>query len=299
MQIGIIGAGSIGLLYASYLYNHFSVTLYTRTIEQADEINKHGLVLQKESEQGISYVKSKPLTDWNGTEDIMIIAVKQYQLNGVVEKIKQLKIMPKNLLFLQNGMGHLKLLEMIPAENIFVGSVEHGAMKLNMNTVRHNGKGVTNVAVFKGDSAALHNLVVFLPSNFQMNEHDDFYEMLLHKLIINAIINPLTAILQVENGQLLENPYYYKVARNLFAEVAAVVNLQHAEKHFEQICHICRQTAANRSSMLRDVEANRRTEVDAILGFLLEEATKNGQNAPLIETIYDLVKGKENGWSEC
>ncbi|CRK80591.1 2-dehydropantoate 2-reductase [Neobacillus massiliamazoniensis] len=299
MQIGIIGAGAIGLLYASYLYNYFSVTIYTRTIEQADEINKHGLILQKESKQRISFVKSMPISKWNGTEDVTIIAVKQYQLNAVVDKIKQLMIVPKNLLFLQNGMGHLKLLEKIPAENIFVGSVEHGAMKVNMNTVCHNGEGVTKVAVFKGDPTALHVLATALPSDFLMNEHDDFYEMLLHKLIINAIINPLTAILQVENGQLLENPYYYKAARNLFAEVAAIVNLKHAEQHFEQICHICRQTAANRSSMLKDVEANRKTEIDAILGFLLEEATKNGKKAPLIETLYDLVKGKENGWREC
>ena len=51
MKIGIIGAGSIGLLFASYLSSAFSVTLYTRTSEQAKEINDHGLHLLKGAEQ--------------------------------------------------------------------------------------------------------------------------------------------------------------------------------------------------------------------------------------------------------
>jgi 2-dehydropantoate 2-reductase len=296
VEIGIIGAGSIGLLFAAYISKVVNVTLYTRTMEQANEINKFGIVLQKSSQQTISFVKALPFTDWHGVEDLTIITVKQYQLNPIVKKINELPINPKNLLFLQNGMGHLKLLEQLPVENIFVGSVEHGALKVNSITVSHNGEGTTNVAVFKGDSTAIQHLAALLPPEFSLFFNVDFYEMLLNKLIINAVINPLTAILQVENGDLIDNRFYFHASKKLFTEISSILNLDKPDEHFKQIVEICNKTAGNRSSMLRDLEEKRMTEVDAILGFLLEEANSKEMKAPQVESLYYLLKGKEIAW---
>ena len=50
--------------------------------------------------------------------------------------------------------------------------------------------------------------------------------------------------------------------------------------------------------MLKDVEAKRMTEVDAILGFLLSEAEKQGKKAPLVESYYYFIKGKEKNWRD-
>lgn len=293
MEIGIIGAGSIGMLFASYIGKWFKVTLYTRTKEQANEINKYGLILQKGSQQTVSIVKAVPFTDWHGKDDLTIIAVKQYQLNLIVEKINELHINLKNLLFLQNGMGHLKLFEQLPVENIFVGSVEHGALKANSFTVSHNGEGVTNIAVFRGDSSPIKQFTALVPLEFPIVFKTDFYEMLLNKLIINAVINPLTAILQVKNGELIENRYYFQGLKILFAEISSIFDLEKPEEHFEQIMNICLKTAGNCSSMLTDIEAKRKTEVDAILGFILEEAKRKGKVASKIESFYYLIKGKE------
>ncbi|MFF2445952.1 2-dehydropantoate 2-reductase [Neobacillus sp. NPDC058068] len=293
MKIGIIGAGSIGLLFAAYISRVFEVTIYTRTVEQAAEINKCGIILQKGSEQTISIVSALPITEWKGTEVLTIIAVKQYQLQSIIEKINHLSIMPENLLFLQNGMGHLKLLTNIQGKNIFVGSVEHGALKDNSYRVNHNGEGKTNVAVFNGDGLLLQQFSTRLSEEFPIAFQEDYYEMLENKLIVNAVINPLTAILEVENGELVNNPFYFNVLKNLFKEISFILNLEKQEEHLQQIITICKNTAENRSSMLKDIEANRLTEIDAILGFLLEEAARQEKRAPQLETLYYLIKGKE------
>src|SRR4051812_31246009 len=129
MRVGIIGAGSIGLLFAVYLSRVFDVTVYTRSLEQANEINLHGVILFNKAEKTVAEVKALPITDWQGSEDLTIIAVKQYHLFSIIERLNQTPKMPENLLFLQNGMGHLKLLHEIKVNNLFVGSVEHGALR--------------------------------------------------------------------------------------------------------------------------------------------------------------------------
>src|SRR4051812_38158009 len=107
MRVGVIGAGSIGLLFAAYISQVFDVTVYTRSQEQANEIDLHGIVLLNGKDRIVAKVKALPVTAWQGTEELTIIAVKQYQLLSIIERVKQTPTMPKNILFLQNGMGHL------------------------------------------------------------------------------------------------------------------------------------------------------------------------------------------------
>lgn len=298
MNIGIIGAGSMGLLFAAYLSKAFNLTLYTRTREQANEINHQGLTLQKNGTEILVNVNAVPISEWTGKEDLAIVAVKQYQLNSIISKLKNLAVKPEQLLFLQNGMGHLELLENIQAENIFLASVEHGALKLNSTTVRHNGEGAIYTAVFKGNNEKLRAFSKAAPADFSIIMKDHYDEMLLNKLIANAVINPLTAILQVQNGELIHNHYYFAALKNLFAEISSVFNLENPDIHLKNIINICNKTAINRSSMLKDLEAKRVTEVDAILGFVLDRATKQGKKAPLLESYYSMVKGKESDWGE-
>ncbi|MGG1678819.1 2-dehydropantoate 2-reductase [Neobacillus sp. NRS-1170] len=299
MKIGIIGAGSIGLLFAASLNKSFEVKIYTRTPEQAFEINKFGIEVQKGFERKVSFVPAFPIDEWSGLEDFTIITVKQYQLPELILKVNQLPETPKNLLFLQNGMGHLKLLDQVRAHNIFVGSIEHGALRENSHTVTHNGDGVTNVAVYNGNSEPLGLLIETAPEDFPLVMKRNYHDMLLKKLIVNVVVNPLTAILRVKNGELIQNHFFYMTMKNLLTEVTSILNIEKQEPYFEQIINICKNTANNRSSMLKDIEAGRPTEIDAILGYLLEEAKRQNKTAPQVEILYYLIKGKELKKGEC
>lgn len=299
MKIGIIGAGSIGLLFAAYLSKAFPITLYTRTSVQAEEINQNGIYLQKGTEIQKISVRALPISEWEGEEELTIIAVKQYQLPSLMNKLHNLDSVPQNLLFLQNGMSHLKLLEVIFDANIFVGSVEHGASKVNTYTVRHNGEGAINLALFKGDSLRIKEFTeVSAAINFPITIKENYYKMLVNKLVVNAVINPLTAILHVQNGELIKNPYYFAAVKKLFREISYVLNLEDPIRKFRDMVRICIKTAGNRSSMLKDIEAGRKTEIEAILGFLLDEAAKQQKKAIIIESYYHLIKGKEKGQGE-
>jgi 2-dehydropantoate 2-reductase len=293
MKIAIIGGGSIGLLFSYYLSSTYEVHLYTRTQRQADLINEEGIHIYKTGIKNTTRnVNANHIDNWRGNEDLTIITVKQYQLANLIPLLKERG--SGSFMFLQNGFGHIKLLSELTHVPIFIGSVEHGAARSDYNTVYCNGAGITRAAVFNGNSELLGELSASLASVFPVVIEQDYHEMLIKKLVVNSVINPLTAILKVKNGELVHNPFYRGIFTALFEECATVLDLHNKEEYFQNLVAVCEKTAENQSSMYKDLENGRKTEIDAILGYLIEEAAKKNIKAPLIHNYYDCIKGKEH-----
>ena len=100
------------------------------------------------------------------------------------------------------------------------------------------------------------------------------------KLVVNVCINPLTALLRVQNGELISNPFFYQMMEQVFQEVAFLVK---KEIVWQMVRHVCERTSRNTSSMLADVRANRQTEINAIIGYVLEEAKKQQRPVPTLQ----------------
>lgn len=292
MKIAIIGGGSLGLLFSYYLSAKHEVYLYTRSMEQAELINSEGVVMIKAGkEQAAEGVSAAAIESWQGTEQLTIIAMKQYQLAQLMPVLKEKA--RGCLLFLQNGFSHVPLLKNLSAEGIYVGSVEHGAVKANGHTVYHNGDGITRTALFQGDTKVLNEFSASMNSVFPIVIESDYHEMLIRKLVVNAAINPLTAVLKVKNGELISNPYYRSILDIVFEECAQILELHNKQEYLQNLLHVCEKTANNHSSMFKDLENGRRTEIDAILGYLLEEAERKKIPAPLLYNYFQCIKGKE------
>ncbi|WP_231587001.1 ketopantoate reductase C-terminal domain-containing protein [Paenibacillus sp. E194] len=117
--------------------------------------------------------------------------------------------------------------------------------------------------------------------------------MVYQKLLANVIINPLTAVLRIKNGQLLLQEDRLSLMKELFGEAAAVYRAAHIsideEKDWERVVQVCRMTSSNSSSMLQDVEAGRRTEIEAITGALIRMADRYEVAVPLHRMMYRLI----------
>lgn len=295
MRIGIIGGGSIGLLFAHYLSDQNEITVYTRTKHQAEAISAGGITLQRGDVTEKAYVRAMEMADWGGDEDFTIIAVKQYHLPKMMPRLLKYHRREAAFLFLQNGMGHLPWLRKLLSANVFVGVVEHGSMKISETDVVHTGIGKTKTALFHGeDMEMISQIAKMADCNFVIEIMNDYDKMLKEKLLANAIINPLTAVLQVKNGELIEEERYAALFHLLYEEVSGILELEDREQGLGYVKQICAQTRGNRSSMLKDVEAGRETEIDAILGYLLELSEEKQISAPLVKTYYFAVKGMES-----
>lgn len=139
MNIGIIGGGAIGLLCASYLTQHHDVTVFTRRNEQAEEIRAFGIERTVKGETCEASVHAE--TGITGEFDLLIVTVKYHHLQDVLSELSTLS--PHRILFLQNGMAHLLDLEnWKTGHSLYIGVVEHGAMKMSDHEVNHTGIGV-------------------------------------------------------------------------------------------------------------------------------------------------------------
>jgi 2-dehydropantoate 2-reductase len=126
--------------------------------------------------------------------------------------------------------------------------------------------------------------------------------VLLTKVSVNAVINPLTAIHQVCNGDLLQPPLWEKT-QALITEVQLLLRSAHALDIAaalpERVRAVCESTSANHSSMRVDFERGARTEVDAIVGWLLQDLNPNPPETPLLSALFEAVRQQDRGLSSA
>lgn len=290
--MGIVGGGAVGLLMAAYLHRMYDITLYTRRQSQAALLNKNGLRLMKDRKEETFFIKAKHIEQSEMNDDVVFVTVKQYDLPKLASSVNRLQNVP-TIIFLQNGMGHLQLLSQFNNRNIVLGVVEHGALKHDDRTVEHTGEGKISLAVWKGEMGGAQRFIEQSSSHFPFLFKKDWYEMLAMKLAINAVVNPLTALLRVKNGQLLEVNEYRIMMQLLFSELKDVLSLSDEQQAWENIVHVCEKTANNRSSMLKDIEQGRQTEIDAILGYIIQRGKSMNIQTPLCEFLLYAIKGME------
>ncbi|MBS4217851.1 2-dehydropantoate 2-reductase [Bacillus sp. FJAT-49711] len=292
MKIGVIGGGAVGLLFGAYLSSDRDVTIFTKTNKQAIILNNQGVTLIRENTKIRCAIKGNGNYENITDQDFIVVSVKQYDLSSL-EQV--LHMIPKHipLLFIQNGMGHLRLLDALPHTSIYAGTVEHGVLRIDYGTINHTGVGKTNIAAFRGLPHDFDNFPntnnQYFPFQFQKN-----YKKMLHsKLIVNALINSLTAIFNVNNGKIIENPYYYELFLMLFNEILPLFPEMNKEDSLQEVESICLKTKHNISSTLKDLKEGRKTEIDAILGYIIEQGNKKGHALPFANLVFNMIKGKE------
>ncbi|QOR68460.1 2-dehydropantoate 2-reductase [Cytobacillus suaedae] len=293
MKVGIIGAGAIGLLFASYIAPTHNLTIYTRKLDQRERLNKEGLLLIRNGKKFNIKVSAEILQNQSIEQlDLLIIAVKQYHLHDLITQFPSIN-QATTIVFLQNGMGHIRYLDKLRNDSIYVGVVEHGAMLLSSHSVEHTGIGITKISSFKGSSTVISSIIASVgSSHFPFTFEEDWSQMLIEKLVINSVINPLTSLYGVKNGELLRNVYFYKLMKELFSEVTSVFPSENREV-WDRVVEVCEKTSNNRSSMLKDLEEGRLTEIDAILGYVLEIGKRKEIDLPVINFLYHSIKGLE------
>lgn len=293
MKVGIIGAGAIGLLFASYIAPTNNVTIYTRKLDQRERLNNEGLLLIRNGHKFNIKVSAEILQNQSIEQlDLLIIAVKQYHLPDLIVQFPSIN-QAKSILFIQNGMGHIHYLDKLDNDSIHVGVVEHGSMLLSSHAVEHTGIGRTKISPFKGCSSIVSDIITTVESeNFPFIFEEDWSQMLTEKLVINSVINPLTSVYRVTNGELLRNNFFFETMKVLFNEVISVLPCKNREL-WDRVVEVCDKTSINRSSMLKDLEEGRLTEIDAILGYVLEIGKRKEIDLPITNFLYHSIKGLE------
>ncbi|MEW6718253.1 MAG: 2-dehydropantoate 2-reductase [Chloroflexota bacterium] len=221
-----------------------------------------------------------------------LVLVKAWQTERTARQLTVCLASDGLALTLQNGLGNDQILtQHLGRERVALGVTTTGATLMGPGCVRPGGEGVISL----GEHPGLGPLKVLLKqAGFKVETIDDVDALVWGKLVINAAINPLTALLRVPNGELVERASARLLMQDLAQETAAVAEAKGIRLPFYDPVaaaeDVARRTASNRSSMLQDVTRGAPTEIDAICGAIVREGERQGVPTAVNRALWLLVK---------
>ncbi len=228
---------------------------------------------------------------------LALVLVKSWQTARAARQLAEC-LAPSGLaLTLQNGLGNREALaEVLGAPRVALGSTTTGATLLGPGLVRPGGEGTLSIE----EHPAVGPLAEALSrAGFRVEFVKDGRELIWSKLVINAAINPLTALLRVANGQLLERPAARGLLRALAQETASVAQAERvaltSPDPVSMVEDVARRTSANHSSMFQDVQRGAPTEIDAICGAVTRVGRRHNVPTPMNNACWQLVEALAQG----
>jgi 2-dehydropantoate 2-reductase len=298
MNIAIIGAGAMGCLFGVKLNqipqnNVVLVDIWERHIQK---INADGLRIDSEAGTERFFIKATATTESLQPADLVIIFTKSHHTRAALAKVQGLLKADTLALTLQNGLGNSQMLaRYVPMEQILVGTTTFPSDIVGPGRIRTKGGGITCLmsadGVRRPQTDAIADMFHQAGLNGQVVEDIDV--TIWEKVALNAALNSLCAITRLPVGAIGATDEGRRLAMTVASEVIAVANRKgiNADK---QRCHAMIEEAFTRHrdhqpSMLQDILSQRRTEIDAIAGAVVREASQLGLSVPATAALADLV----------
>ncbi len=252
-------------------------------------IRDRGILIHTESEVRAFRVKVDHLHATVEPADLVLVLVKAWQTRSVALRLPSLLSERSVAVTLQNGLGNSEML----GARACLGVTTQGATLLGPGSVRPGGDGPTYMAAPQWAIEILQN------AGLEAYGCDDekIEGLLWGKLAANCAINPLTALLRVTNGRLLEVAEALGILDSAARECSAVAVAKGVRLPFSDAAifarDVARRTAVNKSSMLQDLLRGAPTEIDAINGAIFCEGKRVGVPTPVNELLWRLVRASQ------
>lgn len=300
LTISIFGIGAMGTLFGSRLTGLANVTLFGNWPEQIETLQQRGLtIIQPDGQRRHVNLQVTNRLANLPPADIALILVKSHQTARAAAQAAQ-NLRPNGIaITLQNGLGNLDILaDAVGQERAALGITAQGATVPEPGLLRHAGEGPTYLAGSVSQRPYLAPVLdVFNRAGLETSLADNPDSLVWGKLAINAGINPLTALLNIPNGALVENETLRRLMSAAATEVAQVASALGIQLPYSDAANrtaeVSRATASNRSSMLQDISRAAPTEIDAISGAVVRIGQKLGVPTPINQMLLGLVKAKE------
>lgn len=297
MRILVFGAGAVGSLVGGFLAARHDVVLVARA-DHVAAIQRNGLRMEG-LRSDVVRVAARDRVRGDEDADLILLTTKAYDTPAAAHEMRP-AVRPRTILAtLQNGIGNYEALgAAYPDHRVLAGSITVGAMRPSPGVVRFTGPGEVVLGGTRDDEEEARRLAdVFRQAGVEARAVADIRPALWQKAIVNAAINPLTALEGVPNGDLLRRSDLKARMRRIVDEcvtIAASEGVPLPEPDvFALVLRVAERTAANRSSMLQDLERGRRTEIDAIVGAFLDAARRTGRSAPECTAVFEAVRRRE------
>lgn len=287
-DLTIVGQGAIGSVLAAKCQQSEQKFNVLPRIEPAHAIN------YQNAHCNFSFTPSSVTAQTLAKTDAIVLPIKAYQVAETIESIANY-VEHQTIVLLHNGMGTIELVsKRLPKVPLLVATTSYGAYKPTDNSVIETGQGKTHLGwINQADSATdLWLRQLFDSALPPCIWHHDIFPALWTKLAINAVINPITAIKQIKNGQLADNCYRPQIV-GVCREISLIMNKSgypmDTDYLVAQVFEVIEKTAENFSSMHQDVKFHKQTEIEYVNGYVhnlgKSLAIPTPENSKLLATI--------------
>jgi 2-dehydropantoate 2-reductase len=294
VRIAIVGAGAIGgVLAAHFARSGHEVELVGRPAV-VEILRTHGLRLEG-TLSGVVRVHARTRLDRDASRAAVLLTVKTFDLATAARGIAEASPTPIPILLTENGLGiEPGVLTALreggwAAPEPWVVRAVHSlpATAVAPGVVRAAGTGELLLPELPGSDPRAPRGELFLQllrsGGLSVRTVSDFEREVWRKALVNAAINPVTALNGVVNGDLARGPLREQAvvlleeARHAAGLAGFPFTHEEALRDFDRVVAA---TAANRSSMLQDIERGRPTEIDAISGELTRVGAAHDVDLP-------------------
>ena len=302
MNITVLGAGAMGMLFGGYLSQQNNVWLIDIDKNRIDKISADGVLIRESDATDHTYHPNAVVTSAGlPAMDLLIVFVKSMYTISALETNKQLIGPNTYLMTLQNGAGHeSKLLQFADADHVIIGSTQHNSSIIENCHINHGGIGKTSIGLLAGNSERIGNIVKnFSACGLACGTSADIKRQIWTKLFTNTAASSLTAVLQVPLGFIHEDANAHKMMEILAREATAVANADCGGGFDEAeviggVDTVCRNAPNGYTSIYADVKKGARSEVDTISGSVVETGKRLGIPTPYHEMVVALIHAMEN-----
>lgn len=305
MTVVIVGAGAMGGTFAARLaQGGVDVAVVDVSAEIVGAITTAGLAL--ESKEGDETVRLRATADPAelGPAGIVIFFVKAQHTAAAAQLARPLVTATTTVVSLQNGWGNADVLAGVFApEQLVMGVTYHSATVTAPGRVAHTGRGATFIGPYV-DGAPLERTGavrdVLARGGIEAEATPRVKTEIWKKLILNAATLPTAALTRLCAGDLGQPGSTLDLVDAVAAEAVDVARAQgyaiEREERIERIHAVLAGAGKGKASMLQDVEARRKTEIEVVNGAVVRAAERLGIDVPLNRAMVALIGGLERGW---
>ena len=230
--------------------------------------------------------------------DVALVTVKSFQTREAAYRLRSALSEEGLVITLQNGLGNVEALcDLFGAGQVAGGATTHAARRV-ASGVAHVTFGDTEIAPACAVGAERTRVGAERLSNhgLPVSVGAELGSLVWGKLVVSCSLNPVTALLRCRNGAAVELAGAQRILEQAAQEVVEVARqsgVKLAPGATSRVFEVARRTAANHSSMLQDLEAKRRTELEALNGAICREGARLGVETPVNRVLYALISAAE------
>lgn len=294
MKTYVMGAGGIGLLLAYLLVkNGLDIELIARTHTKESLLrNKLKIEGAINDEVSVDCKLLEEISSFNAG-DVIFITTKASDTKELLSDLDSKLAKGAIVVLCQNGIG------VFEGAKLLVGE-ETSLLRLNcwMGAARTDANVVKLAGTFKFDLSGLDQnslsrvAEILNITGIRVDVGDDPYLSEWQKALWNIAVNGLCSIVDQKNGVILDHDELKSIAEGLLKEskrVAALDGVNLKDEDLKQVFKSLETTRGNINATLQDLRAGKHPEIDYLNGAVVKRARKHDQNAPLNETIVNLV----------